>query len=423
MLRGGGTVLVGLVAWNAGNYAFFLVAGRALGPSDYGLVAALLAATLLIAVPAQSLQFAAARLLAAPPGGDARLAEGIYRRAWRRCAAATPVTALAACVAIVGVHLTHSETHVGPLIMTVALAAPLGFFFLALGRLQGDERFTAFSLCFALWGVPRAVVLVPLAAFGLGVYAGLGATGAAVVAALFASLWFTRGARPARRPSAAEWRSFTLPLVPVVVGLSGLGLLTNFDVIVAKVVLSADDAGQFAAAATLAKAVFLVPQALSLVLLPRVAARSAAAQNTATLVGLGVALTLIVGGLASLGIWAIARPLLRLTYGEDFTGSAGLLGAYAGASTLVGALIVLINHHVGRGADRFVWGTATIAVLQVVLFLAFHGSQSTIVTVDAVVGLAGLALHECMFFRTNEGVLAGLFLVARLARELWHGAV
>jgi len=58
-----------------------------------------------------------------------------------------------------------------------------------------------------------------------------------------------------------------------------------------------------------------------------------------------------------------------------------------------------------------------------VLFVAFHGSEKTIVTIDAVVGLAGLALHECMFFRTNEGVLAGLFLVARLARELWHGAV
>jgi len=419
-MRGGSTVLIGLIAWNAGNYAFFLVAGRAIGPSEYGLLAALLAATLVVAVPAQGLQLAAARLVAAPPGGEAGLAEGIYRRAWRRCASATPLVALAACAAIVAVHLTEGKIQVGPLIVTVALVVPLGFFFLALGRLQGEERFATFSLCFALWGLPRPVVLVPLAAVGLGVYAGLGATAVAVTAALSASLWFTRGARPAREPSAAEWRSFTLPLVPIVVGLSGLGLLTNLDVIVAKVILNADDAGRFAAAATLAKAVFLVPQAVSLVLLPRVAARSAAAQDTAMLVGLGVAVTLVAGGLATLFIWAIAHPLLRITYGEEFAGSAGLLGAYAGASTLVGALIVLINHHVGRGSDRFVWGTASIAMLQIVLFVAFHGSEKTIVTIDAVVGLAGLLVHECMFFRSNEGVVAGLVCAAHRARELWR---
>lgn len=38
-LRAGGPVLAALVVWNAGNYAFFLLAGRALGPSEYGLAA------------------------------------------------------------------------------------------------------------------------------------------------------------------------------------------------------------------------------------------------------------------------------------------------------------------------------------------------------------------------------------------------
>jgi O-antigen/teichoic acid export membrane protein len=413
--------LVGLVSWNAGNYPFFLLAGRALGPSEYGLLAALLAATLVVAVPAQSLQLAAARLVAAPPGGKVGLAEGIYRHAWRRCATVTPVVALAACGAIAAVHVTDGKVRVGPLIMTLALVAPLGFFFLALGRLQGEERFSTFSLCFALWGIPRPVVLVPLVALGLGVYAGLGATGVALATALGAAIWFTRTARPAREPSTAEWRAFTRPLVPIVVGLSGLGLLTNLDVIVAKVTLSANIAGQFAAAATLAKAVFLVPQAVSFVLLPRVAARTAAAHDTGMLVGLGVGVTLVAGALASLVIWAIAEPLLRITYGESFTGSADLLGAYAGACTLLGGLIVAINHHVGRSADRFVWGTAGVAVLQAALFVLLHGSQRTIVAVDAIVGVAGLFLHECMFLRTRESIVSGLVRAARRARELRSG--
>lgn len=407
-LRGGGVVLAALVLWNVGNYAFFLVAGRALGPDDYGLLAALLAATLVVAVPAQALQFAAARLVAAPPGGDAALAAGVYRRAWSRCARATPVLALVACAAVLAVAAAGDDVPVGPLLVTVALVAPFGFFFLALGRLQGEERFGAFATSFALWGAPRPVVLLPLLALGLGVYAALGATGAALLAALAAAVWLAGAPPPAREPTDAEWRGFALPLVPVVVGLTGLGVLTNLDVIVAKAALGADEAGTFAAAATLAKAVFLIPQAVSFVLLPRVAARSAQARDTGMLLGLGVAVALVAGGLAALAMAAIAEPLLRITYGSEFTASSGILGAYAGASALIGALIVVVNHHIGRRADRFVWGLGGIALLQVALFAVAHGSPEAIIAVDAAVGAAGLLLHEVMYFRTPEAIGPGL---------------
>ena len=415
-------VLTALVAWNLGNYAFFLVAGRWLGPEDYGLVAALLAATLLVAVPVQALQFATARMVAAPPLGDAALAHGLYRRAWRRCAQVTLVLALAACAVIAALAAVTPDLPLGPLLVTVALVAPYGFFFLALGRLQGEERFGRFALSFALWGAPRPVVLVPLLALGLGVYAALGATGAALVAALSAAVWLAGPAPVGREPSSLEWGSFVVPLVPVVVGLSGLGVLTNLDVIVGKAALGAEEAGQFAAAATLAKAVFLVPQAVSFVLLPRVAARSAQARDTGVLLGVAVAVTLVAGGLASLLLALVAEPLLEITYGSEFTGSAGILGAYAAASTLIGALIVVINHHVGRSADRFVWGVAGIALLQAALFAAFHDSAEVIIAVDAAVGAGGILLHEVMYFRTREAIGPGVVRALRLAQTTRRGA-
>jgi O-antigen/teichoic acid export membrane protein len=422
VLRSGGAVLAGLVVWNLGNYVFLLLAGRELGPTDYGLVAALLAAMLVVAVPASSLQYATARLMAAPPEGEPGLAEGIYRLLWRRCAMATPVLALAACMAILIASAAAPELTPGPLLLTVAATAPLGLFFIALGRLQGEQRFGAFSFCFGLWGAARPVVLVPLLALGLGVYAALGATGAAALAALTACLWLTRDGRPMRKPSPVQWKAFTRKIVPVAVGLAALGLLTNLDVIVAKIALSADTAGQFAAVATLSKAIFLVPQVVSLVLLPRVAARTAAAHDTGILLGLGVGVTLVAGGLAALIVGPLAEPLLRITYGESFTGSAALLAPYVAASTLVGALMVAIYHHIGRSADRFAWAAAGIAVLLLLLLVAFHGSQRTIVAVDAIVGATGLLVHECMYFRTREAIVPGLVRAARLTPMLWRRA-
>jgi O-antigen/teichoic acid export membrane protein len=422
LLRGGGLVLAAFIVWNGANYAFVLLAGRELGPSDYGLLAALLAAMQVVAVPASSLQFAAARLLAAPPAGQVELAEGIYRRVWRRCAVATPIIALAACIAILIASVAAPEIPTGPLLLTAAATAPLGLFFLALGRLLGEQRFGAYSLCFALWGAPRPLVLLPLVALGLGVYAALGATGAAVAAALSTCIWLTRGARPMREPSTDQWRAFTWKVVPVVAGLAALGLLANLDVIVARIALSAHTAGQFAAVATLAKAIFLVPQAVSSVLLPRVAARSAAAEDTGILIGLGVGVTLAVGGLASVVVGTFAEPLLRITFGEDFTASAGLLAPYVGASTLIGALLVAIYHHIGRSADRFVWGAVGLAALMSLLFVGLHGSQGTIVAVDAIVGVTGLLVHECLFFRTREAIVPGLVRAARLAHMQWREA-
>jgi O-antigen/teichoic acid export membrane protein len=205
----------------------------------------------------------------------------------------------------------------------------------------------------------------------------------------------------------------------VTVGLTGLGVLTNLDVIVAKIALDPDAAGHFAAAAALAKAVFLVPQAVSFVLLPRIAVRSAAAGDTGMLLGVGVGVTLVAGGLASLFLWAISDPLLRITYGSEFTASSSLLGGYAAASTLIGALIIVINHHVGRGADRFLWSIAGLALAQAALFLAFHDSGAAIIWVDAAIGVAGLALHELLHIGTDEAIVPGLGRAARRVRDGW----
>ncbi len=141
------------------------------------------------------------------------------------------------------------------------------------------------------------------------------------------------------------------------------------------------------------------------------AARSAAARDTGMILGLGVGVSLVAGALASLVLYTIADPLLRVTYGPEFTGSAGILGAYAGASTLIGALIVVINHHVGRGVSPFVWATAGVVLLQAL----FHDRPEAIIAVDATVGGVGLAVHEILYRQTPEAIAPGL------ARAIGHG--
>ena len=129
---------------------------------------------------------------------------------------------------------------------------------------------------------------------------------------------------------------------------------------------------------------------------------------------MAVTLTLAVGGLVSLVLIPLADPIMRLAFGSKYVAGAPLLAGFAAASTLLGALIVLVNHHVGRGDYGYVWAVGGLALVDVALLGAFHGSGAQIVAVDAVVGGLGLVIHEVMHGRSADGVVRNL---AALARE------
>ena len=416
-IAGGPPVLAALIAWNAGNFAFFLVAGHMLGPEDYGLAVALLAVTVVLSVPCNALAYGVARVVAAPPGGNPERATALYHRAWWRATWLAPALGAVAGAVIVAVWVAHRDVPVGPLLLTVVAVLPMGALFLSLGALQGDHRYRGYAVAFSLMGVPRPIVFVPLAALGLGVYAAVGASVVSLgsAAAVGAGLTAARLVR-APAPEPGDWSTFLRSLVPMAAGLSGIAVLTNVDVIAAKLALPDRAAGEFAAVSVLAKAVILVPQAVAIVLLPRIAARAARGEATGRLLAVAVSLTLVVGGLVSLVLIPLAEPIVRLAFGSKYVGGAPLLAGFAAASTLLGALIVLVNHHVGRGDYGFVWAVGGLALVDVALLGAFHGSGAQIVGVDAVVGALGLVIHEVMHGRSADGVVRNLAGLVRDAQ-------
>lgn len=400
---------------------FFLAAARVLGPDDYGLLAALLAATVVVSVPCNALSWGVARIVAAPPGGDPARAQAIYRRAWRRSLWLAPAAAAVAAIVIVAVWAVEPSTPVGPLLVTLLVVLPMGWLFLAMGALQGEHRYRGYAVSFSLMNVPRPVIFPILAAVGLGVYAALlaGALSTAAAAAVAGLLAIGMLRATTEAPAPQEWRSFVRSLTPMVVGLSGLAVLTNVDVIVAKLSLPSHAAGEFGAVAVLAKAVIVVPQAMAVILLPRVSARAAAGRDTGPLLAVGVGVTLVVGAAISLILIPLAEPLVHLAFGADYVGGADLLAPFAAASTLLGALLILVNHHAGRGEYAFVWALGALALIEVVLLALFHGSGGAIVAVDAVVGALGLVIHEVIHGRGPDGLVRGL---RRLVSEAAAGS-
>ena len=421
----GNSMVVGasIAAWSIGVFVYYLVAGRLLGPDAYGLVAALQSVIVVLSLPLVALQWSTARTIAAAKPAERASAMATYRRAlWRSSLVGVLLAVLAAATTLL-IDASGTALPVGPLLLTYASAVGLVPLLVACGALQGENRYTGLAWSYASSGVLRAPLLllllvVPISTTDASL---LAVAGAIAVGAVWA-VWLTRGdLRVTSDPAPDMWRGFTRSLPAVMTGLIGIAALTNVDVVAAKLGMGGEQAGLFGAASVVAKSLLVVPQALALVLLPRVAERNARDAQTGSFLAIGIIAMLVAGAIAMLVAEVLAEPIMTIAFGSQYADAASLLVPFFGATTLLGALLLLVNHHVARSDHRFVWAVAGLAVIEIVLLVFFSGSSMAIIAVDAIVAAIGLVVHEAIYFNTDQSMIrGGAAEVRRLARRL-HG--
>lgn len=354
-------VTVGSMTANIAAYLLALPAARWLGPAGYGEFAALLAAQLVLAVPALALQTVVAREVVHGKPVPALRVLGY------RCAAIVAVVALA-CVPLMSWALDTSLAATASALVAAPLLVLLGT---EQGLLQGAGRFAELSVVLAGAGIVKVAPAVAVLAVGGGpgptLLAGAAGTGVmAFVARLITS----------RRPSGTGPVDTTTIGVATVLRASQVQLaliaLTSVDLVAARMVLDSHDAGLYAAGAVATKAAFWLPQAIGVVLYPRMAnpEHSTAAVRSA----LGVLVAL--GGVLVVGA-AVAAPLAPVVFGDDYRPVQGILWMFA-------------------------WNGAALAVLQGALLSAIAGERTQL----AIVAWVGLAVEVVLFFTVADTVRA-----------------
>ncbi|NKS63309.1 polysaccharide biosynthesis protein [Rhodococcus hoagii] len=355
-------VTVGSMTANIAAYLLALPAARWLGPAGYGEFAALLAAQLVLAVPALALQTVVAREVVHGKPVPALRVLGY------RCAAIVAVVALA-FVPLMSWALDTSLAATASALVAAPLLVLLGT---EQGLLQGAGRFAELSVVLAGAGIVKVAPAVAVLAVGGGpgptLLAGAAGTGVmAFVARLITS----------RRPSGTGRPVDTTTIgVATVLRASQVQLaliaLTSVDLVAARMVLDSHDAGLYAAGAVATKAAFWLPQAIGVVLYPRMAnpEHSTAAIRSA----LGVLVAL--GGVLVVGA-AAAAPLSPVVFGDDYTPVQGILWMFA-------------------------WNGAALAVLQGALLSAIAGERTQL----AIVAWVGLAVEVVLFFTVADTVRA-----------------
>jgi O-antigen/teichoic acid export membrane protein len=401
---------------NASNYIFHVVISRMLDPGAYGALGAVLAILILLSVPLGAVQTTVAKRLAQ------RSLNAEHSDRWLD---------LLRTIAPVGIAVAFLLAALSPLlsgflrldsIWTALFVSLYVIPALALtvcrGALQGRLHFKHLAVVSVFPVLARLAIGIPLVQAGGGVAGAVGASAIAETLGVILALWLMRGDEQLKWKLSARDRSFLKEVLPVTAGLAAMWIVIELDLILARRFLLPAEAGSYAAAGLLARAVLFVPGAVSLVALPHFSrdrgrghdAHRWLMSSTAIVVGLGV-LTAVVLSL-------FGKFIVGATFGERYAQAAHVLPLLSFAMVGMGLANLLVFFHIAAGSRMFhlLW---PIAVLEALAVWLWHSSGEAI----AIVVLATSWVTALFGLFAARSVSLSPTLLSRLPESLSLRAV
>jgi O-antigen/teichoic acid export membrane protein len=404
LIGSGLMVAVAIGVANGLNAVFQVALARILDRDEYALLAALVAVVLIGAVPPLAFQATTARRVARSLADGRREEAGLYMRGMLRSVAIWAgslllLTAIAVPIAAAA-GLSHSLA-IAATAATVAIALAIP---VAWGGLQGAGRFRDLSAATLLFAGSRfaAAVVIGVAGGGVGAIM-VGVAGATALTAAVSLLPLrellgrARGlARPAERLATASNAAAAL-------GLTALTALATSDLLVAKLSFPGGQAGDYAAASVGARALLLIPIAVTTVLFPRVATlRDPGRERRHLLAGLvAVGATAVV---ATVLLWVFAEPLIDLTFGSKYEDAAQWLGPLSIAMSLYSLATVYLYHFLSLGRSRFALVVAGLLLAQIVVYAFLHSTPNQLIGIQITFAAVTLVACEAWYLWRHRAV-------------------
>jgi O-antigen/teichoic acid export membrane protein len=357
---------------NVLGYGYQVVMARLLRPEDYAVLTALFGILILESISSQVIQSATAKLAAQYRARSEEAALHAFVRRWavRVGGGAAAVGLLVGALSgLIAGALALPTVSVALLGVTLFLALVFTF---GLGLLQGLARFVWMGTALIAQAGARLAVGVALVVAGLGVDGAFaGATAAIAISLVVLAVPLVplfraaRGSRVEPQLGPQETRFFALSAVLLLAYAS----LVNVDAVLARSLLTAEQAGAYAGAITMGKVVLFAPIGIGFLLLERTARSHARGEDTDRALYLALAFVLATSGLVAAAYIVMPDFLVPIVVGSQYPETAKIVGTY-GVAALANALLNLwIAYFIGRGEMRVGLLLAVAVVVEVVLLL------------------------------------------------------
>lgn len=400
-IRGASIMAVLTLVASAVNYLSNLVFSRVLSPASFGDLTALLALSVVVAIPTAAAQTVIAERVATySAAGRPDIVRYLVRHALAHVLTiAVAVGALYSLTIPLVVELLNLQA-VGP---ALALAPLIVMSFLLpafLAVLQGLKRFVAYGLVFLAVAVARIAFGVPTALAGGGAGGALAGQALGIgVVLLVGAVLLRQHASPRGRGAATSGarRKPDTRAVAASASFVFFALVSNLDLLLAKLFLAPAEAGVYAALATLGKIVIFLPGAIAVVMVPSAASIHSDLAARARLLRRSALLVLVTTLLVSVPCAVAPGFVVETMFGPEYAAAASGVVPMVIAGTGLSVLNLLVVYSVAIQDRRWIVVLVLGVLVQVAGISAFHASPAQVATVQAVAVFAVLATNELAF--------------------------
>ena len=396
LVRQNSVLFVGGFIAGVGSLAFHAIAGRVLGPSNYGQVASLTAIYAVAAAPAVILTIVLARHAATLGATEESIA---LRSLTSRTISVVGIAGLLAIssTALIGSgiaafdHLTSTTS----VLITGISVALVWLLAIPRGILQGLQRFGALALNLSVDVVVRTSFVLWLLIAGFAVSGAMTALAAGLACSVGLGLFSIRDRL--RHPGIGmPLRSMVGFSATAAAALIGVQILYNQDLILAEHFLSNHAGGIYGGLNKVGGIVYFLTLSVSQVLFPRVVEAVAKNHHPGRLLVSSAGIVVVLAASALLIFAATPRLMVGIVFGSSFGDAVpyvvpmGVIGLALSLNNLLIQFLMAVHDRV----FLVIVGAGCIA--EGALITAFHAGPGQVVT-DVLVTL--LALLACLILR------------------------
>ncbi len=281
------------------------------------------------------------------------------------------------------------------IVLSILLSANL-FFVINNSFLQGLQAFAKQSLTHLLFAIGKLIFGVIFIISGWGVLGALlGVTVATAMSALLGCIFVHSIFRGQADHSSIEGNVGNISnngSISILVMSIALALITQFDMILVNWLYTSEEAGIYAAASVLGKAVLYIPSGLVIALFPMVVEGSVKETHTVHILKLALFTTLAMCGVLAAIYLFFGAQLISFIYGDAYIGAGDLLSWY-GLAMLPLALIIILEHYlIAHGRALFSWIFLAISPLQALAIYFWHDRLMNVVVSIACCGIILLVI-------------------------------
>jgi O-antigen/teichoic acid export membrane protein len=389
---GKGATVMGVLTLlaSATMYASNLIFSRVLAPASYGDLTALLALLVVLTVPTGAAQTVIAERVAAYMADGRRdRVRYLIRHALAHVAIVAVVVGAVYTLAIPLVqHLLQLQA-VGPAIALAPLVILSFLFPVALGTLQGMDRYLAFGLFTLAVAVSRIAFGVPWASWeGGGSGGAIAGQALGVGVVLVATAWLLRDDLIGRGTGAATSGVRRRPDVRTIsasLAFIAFAFISNFDILLAKLFMESEEVGQYAALSTIGKVVLFLPAAIAVVMVPNAARARHSRRETARVLRVAAVLVALTTAIAAVPAALAPELVVSTMFGDAYKAATDGVLPIVIAGAGMALLYLLVVYTVAIEDRRWTMLIAAGILLQIVGIAVFHSSPAQVATVQAAV--------------------------------------